>query len=255
MPHLNRMRPLILLLFLLLFIPFMANAQSTPPKMGNGWWNADRSSAGIAPLPQKEKEAVVQVYYARAYGWRRYFGVHSWISTKEKNADHYTVYQVMGWLKRRGKPVVSVENDLPDRHWFDEKPHLLFSAIGKDAEKMIPQIRKASKSYNYPDTYVIWPGPNSNSYISHIIRNTSGIRIELPPSAIGKDWIDDGKFFARSESKTGYQLSLFGLLGVTIGKAEGLEINLLGLTFGVDIFRPAFKLPFIGRLGVDDKPV
>jgi len=30
-----------------------------------------------------------------------------------------------------------------------------------------------------------------------------------------------------------------------------LEINVLGLTFGVDPYCPAFKLPMIGRLGVD----
>lgn len=254
------MRLLILCLFLLIFIPFIVNAQKpaakdAPFSIQKGWWNADRSSAGIAPLPEKEKQAVVQIYYARAYGWRRYFGVHSWISTKEKDASSYTVYQVMGWRQWRGLPVVSVEKDLPDRHWFDEKPILLYSTVGEKAKKMIPYIEKAAKSYPYPNTYILWPGPNSNSFISHLIRHTPGIRIELPPSAIGKDWIDDGKFFARSESKTGYQFSFFGLLGLTIGKAEGLEINILGLTFGIDLLNPALKLPFIGRIGLQDKPV
>jgi hypothetical protein len=30
---------------------------------------------------------------------------------------------------------------------------------------------------------------------------------------------------------------------------EGLEVNLLGLTFGLDINPPALKLPGIGRIG------
>jgi hypothetical protein len=34
------------------------------------------------------------------------------------------------------------------------------------------------------------------------------------------------------------------------GWDEGLELNLLGLTFGVDVRRPALKLPAIGRLGM-----
>ncbi len=48
-----------------------------------GWWNADRSSVGLAPKPHDEKRAIVQIYAARAYSWRRNFGVHTWISIKE----------------------------------------------------------------------------------------------------------------------------------------------------------------------------
>lgn len=233
-------------------LPLMAHAQSKPPQ---GWWNANRDSAKISPLPDKEPQAVVEVFAARAYGWRKYFGVHTWVSTKEKNAKHYMVYQVMGWRKWRNLSVVSAEKDLPDRYWYNNKPELIFEIKGEQAEKMIPQIKAASESYAYPNDYVLWPGPNSNSYVSHIMRHTDGFTVELPPHAIGKNWIDDGKFFARSETKTGYQFSFFGLLGLTVGKAEGLEINILGLTFGFDVMRPALKLPFIGRVGMTDKGV
>ena len=41
------------------------------------WRTADRSSAGIAPVPDKTAEAVVQVYAARTYNWRGYIAVHS----------------------------------------------------------------------------------------------------------------------------------------------------------------------------------
>lgn len=37
---------------------------------------------------------------------------------------------------------------------------------------------------------------------------------------------------------------------MTVGLVEGLEINLLGLNFGIDFLRPALKLPLIGRLGM-----
>jgi hypothetical protein len=30
---------------------------------------------------------------------------------------------------------------------------------------------------------------------------------------------------------------------------EGLEVNLLGLTFGINPFDPALKLPLVGRIG------
>ena len=51
------------------------------------------------------------------------------------------------------------------------------------------------------------------------------------------------------------QLSIFGLLGVSAGLQEGLEINLLGLNFGIDLNSPGLRLPFIGRIGMDDTSV
>ena len=38
-------------------------------------------------------------------------------------------------------------------------------------------------------------------------------------------------------------------LGVLVAAEEGLEINVLGLVFGIDFARPALKLPGVGRLG------
>jgi len=219
------------------------------------WRSAPRDSAGIAPLPTVEKQAVVQVYAARAINWRGWFAVHTWIATKEKNADHYTVYQVMGWqLYRTGKSA-RIETDLPDRYWFGAKPLLVSSLIGPAAESAIPKIKDAAKSYAYPEAYRLWPGPNSNTYISHIIRSVPEMGVELPPNAIGKDWMGRGDIFGPSETGTGYQLSLLGALGITIGRAEGVEINILGLSFGIDFMRPALKLPFVGRIGMTDAPV
>ena len=50
-------------------------------------------------------------------------------------------------------------------------------------------------------------------------------------------------------SGTGVQLSLYGLGGVAVGWDEGIELNFLTLNFGVDLTRPALKLPVLGRLG------
>ena len=75
------------------------------------WRFADRSSVGLAPLPEDEKGAVVQVYAARTYSWRGAFAVHSWVAVKPENAKTYTIYQVMGWYLRRGLPAVSVTQE------------------------------------------------------------------------------------------------------------------------------------------------
>lgn len=241
---------------IMLFVVFiLIFSQSSFAQEKKSWRNADTSSVGLAPSPIDEPRAVVQIYYAKAYSWRGYFGIHPWISVKEKDAKSFTSYQVMGFGVERGINVIRSHHDLPDRKWFGNTPSLLFDLRGERAEKMIPHIEKAVASYPYPQFYRIYPGPNSNTFISHVMRNTPGLSIELPPHAIGKDWIGQAQPFGTTESGTGVQVSLFGLLGFTVGLAEGIEVNIFGLTFGLDILRPALKLPFIGRVGFEDKPV
>lgn len=73
--------------------------------------------------------------------------------------------------------------------------------------------------------------------------------LELPTTAIGKDYLTNGSIAGRAPSGTGYQLSLFGLIGITAAWKEGLEFNLFGLAFGIDPQNLAIKLPGIGNLG------
>ena len=75
------------------------------------------------------------------------------------------------------------------------------------------------------------------------------LRLKLPPTAIGKDYLAGGALAGTTPSGTGVQLSLFGLGGLAVGWEEGIELNVLTLNFGVDLKRPALKLPFVGRLG------
>jgi hypothetical protein len=80
------------------------------------------------------------------------------------------------------------------------------------------------------------------------------LRLDLPATAIGKDFIPGGMPVAMTPSGTGVQVSLFGLLGVLGGVEEGLELNVMTLTFGVDVKRPALKLPIVGRVGFSQNP-
>src|SRR5438445_493826 len=75
--------------------------------------------------------------------------------------------------------------------------------------------------------------------------------VALPPEAIGKDFRADGTLFGLTESGTGVEASLWGLLGLKLGWVEGLEVNLLSLVAGLDIRRPAVKLPGFGRIGIE----
>jgi len=218
------------------------------------WRTADRSSAGLAPSPASTPEAVVQVYAARAFNWRGLFGVHTWIATKAPGADAYTVHQVLGWKLWGKETVIDSAQDLPDRNWYDARPWLLKDLRGPAAAALIPRIEAAVARYPYPRQYRIWPGPNSNTFVAWVAREVPALRLSLPATAIGKDWLGADRVLAPTPSGTGYQLSLAGLLGISVAAHEGLEINLLGAVLGVDLRRPALKLPGIGRLGVDPAP-
>ncbi len=218
---------------------------------GLEWWNAPRDVTGLAPVPASHPDALVQVYAARAFKWRGAFGVHTWIATKPRSASEYTVYEVIGWRVRRGLPALDIHHDAPDRLWFGNMPEIIAEISGAKAESAIRKIDAAARAYPYKDVYTLWPGPNSNTFTAWIARAVPELKLDLPPTAIGKDWLDitKGEILAPAPSGTGYQLSIAGVFGVLAGVEEGLELNLAGLTVGVDPLDLAVKLPGIGRLG------
>jgi hypothetical protein len=215
---------------------------------GRNWRAASREPAELAPDPRSHGAAVVQIYSARAVSWRGAFGVHSWIAIKDTDAVDYEVFEVIGWRARWGRPVLAINARAPDSRWFGTVPEVLVDLRGEWAEKLIEPIREAVERYPYPHRYRVWPGPNSNTFVAWVAREVPGLGVDLPPTAIGKDYLP-GTVFAEAPSGTGYQISLFGLLGLTLAVDEGIELNLLGATIGVDILSPALKLPGLGRLG------
>jgi hypothetical protein len=220
------------------------------------WRTASREPAGLAPDPATTPEAVVQVYSARAVSWRGWFGVHTWIAVKPSNAAEFTVHEVMGWrLKRTGTALVA-RNRPADGYWYGNRPELLADVRGAGVDALITRIEAAVKAYPYPDTYHVWPGPNSNTFVAFVTRQVPELRVDLPPTAIGKDYLG-WRSMNLTPSGTGAQASLFGLVGVAAGVEEGLEVNLLGLNFGVDPKSLSVKLPIVGRLGPsrDNTPV
>jgi len=216
----------------------------------NTHWNrAGTASTGLVPAPQHEPDAVVQVYGARAYSWRGAFGIHTWIATKRPDADHYLVYQVIGWNLYRGRSTVTVSRvERPDFSWFNAGPELLAERRGQGAEALIDRIEVAVRTYPYPNDYRVWPGPNSNSFTAYVARQVPELGLDLPPTAIGKDYLAGGRLLDLMPSGSGWQISLFGLLGIGLAWEEGIELNILGLSAGIDLNDLALRLPGVGRL-------
>lgn len=211
------------------------------------WNGADWSSAKLLPDPYRHEGAIVRIYAARTGRWRGVFAHHSWIVVKGEGALRYTRYDKVGW----GSPV-RTDGWLPDGRWFGNAPQLVLSVDGEAAERLIPKIRKAVAEYPFRKwgDYRVWPGPNSNTFVAHVVAQVPELYVAMPPTALGKDFHAWPEFVGLTPSRTGVQVQLGGYVGVTVGWVEGLEMNFLGLVTGFDLRRPALKLPGWGRIGV-----
>ena len=243
------LRRLLLFLGFLLAGPALA-LMSDDVALDGSWRTANRASAGLAPPAAETPEAIVQVYGARTMRWRGAFAVHTWIAVKPEGADRYTTYEVIGWRAWRGGNGLVRQEGLPDRAWYGATPELYAELRGDDAAAAIPQIEAAVDAYPYATRYRTWPGPNSNTFTASIARQVPALKLDLPPTAIGKDYLGESRFFAEAPSGTGYQVSVLGLLGVLAAREEGLEANVLGMSFGVDPNDLAVRLPGLGKLGL-----
>ena len=219
------------------------------PALAADWQTARRDSSHQAPDPLQTPEAVLQVYAARAFSWRGIFGVHTWFAVKPRGAEHYLRLEVIGWGVRYGQAAMRASRYTPDAYWFGSRPKLLLDLRGSLADALIGDVITAAKDYPYPNSYRVWPGPNSNTFTAFVARRVPALGLELPATAIGKDFLTNGAFLADAPSGTGKQVSIYGLAGLTVAAKEGIELNILGLTLGLDLSPPALKLPGIGRLG------
>lgn len=154
------------------------------------WRTASREPAGIAPDPATTPEAVIHVYSAPAWGWRGWFAVHTWVAAKKSGEESYTVYEVVGWRKKRGLSLVRIEHDAPDRYWYGERPKLLAEFRGSGVDEIIRKIDAAARSYPWKDTYQAFPGPNSNTFTAWIIGQVEELDVQLPFAAIGSGYKD-----------------------------------------------------------------
>lgn len=213
------------------------------------WRQANWASSGALPDAAVTKTAKVMILSSRTGQWKGIFAEHMSIVMKLAGETSWSRFDVVGW----GMPVR--ENAYPaDAYWYGNTPRLIYELEGEAAERLIPAIKSTIRNYPYSasGSYFIWPGPNSNTFVSWVVRHTDGFAAELSPVAVGKDYLGPGLQFARAPSDTGYTVSVNGYFGATLAFAEGLEIHVAGSTIGVDPDDFAIKLPAFGKLNLID---
>jgi hypothetical protein len=199
----------------------------------------------VAVDPQGIDDPVVQVWGARTRGAKGLFGVHTWIAVKPAGTTEFTVYEVIGWRLRWSDSALVARNRAPD-HWFGTPGELYAEKRGPGVGELIERIEKLVAAYPHAKEYTLWPGPNSNTFVAWVTRAVPELEADLPATAIGKDYMGS-TWFAAAPSGSGFQFSARGLLGLAASGVDGLELNILGLNFGVG--PSGLKLPLVGRIG------
>jgi hypothetical protein len=202
----------------------------------------------MLPQASVDSDARFLVFTGRTGRWKGIFSIHSWVVFKPAGATAWSRYDVVGW----GRPVRQNGWD-PDGRWYGDVPRVLVDIRGAAAEALIPRVRAAIEEYRYANLgdYRMWPGPNSNTFVAAVLRAVPELATALPPNAVGRDF-RDGFYAGLTDSRTGVELSLLGIIGLKAGWVEGVELNMFGLVVGLDLRHPAVKLPGFGRLGIDD---
>jgi hypothetical protein len=238
---------IVLSLLALFLLPIAARAALYAYQGGpTSWRNADWSSTRSLPEPGAEPAARVLIMSGRTGGWKGVLSVHSWIVLKPENGRSWRRYDVVGW----GNPV-RLNNWPADGLWFGNRPQVVLDLRGAEAAAAIPKIEAAIAAYNYANAgdYRIWPGPNSNTFVATVLRAIPETETALPANAVGRDFRPH-PYAGPTDSGTGIEASLWGILGIKIGWVEGVEMNILGLVAGLDLRNPGVKLPGYGRIGL-----
>ncbi|WP_427023848.1 DUF3750 domain-containing protein [Aureimonas ureilytica] len=207
------------------------------------WRDADWSSAALLPKADASEAAAIYVLAARTGGLKGALSEHSWIVTKAREAVRYERYDKVGWgmpIRRNGYAA--------DGRWYSNEPRLVAKLEGEAAERALPEVEAAIASYPFAARggYHIFPGPNSNSFVAHVLRQVPALGAVLPPAAVGRDYPTDGRLLRVDREAGEFRASLFGYAGLAIGAQSGLEVNLLGLVAGIDPFRWQIKIPAFG---------
>ncbi len=110
---------------------------------------------------------------------------HPWFIVKRKNANTYSRWEV--WQDAGGLYGHVRQNFLTAESGVGAGGTYVIAELqGPVAESVVEFIYTESPTYPCKDNYVLFPGPNSNSYAQWVLTET-GWNVTLPDSAIGKD--------------------------------------------------------------------
>ncbi|MEO0497193.1 MAG: DUF3750 domain-containing protein, partial [Pseudomonadota bacterium] len=196
------------------------------------------------PVSLPAGDAEIMVLSARTGGLKGALSVHSWLVLKLPGETRYRRYDVVGW-----GPALRRDNYAPDGKWYSNVPRIRHKIAGAAAEAALPRLLAAIENYRYRERgdYVIWPGPNSNSFVAEVLKDVPELGFSTSPLGVGRDFAPGPVLHTRGGMLQG---SLWGYAGFSFGRHIGLELNFLGLVTGINPLAGTIALPGFGELQV-----
>lgn len=153
-----------------------------------GCWRCERpDQSQFAPLAElaDSGHAMVRVYAAPIPFWEP-FVIHTWVLTKRAEGQAFHRWEV--W-RSPGGDYVHVRKDLlaPTADVGAGEAYIIGHVKGHGAESIIAFVESESPQYPFRETYIAFPGPNSNTFTQWVLDN-SGWELVLPPCAVGAQW-------------------------------------------------------------------
>ena len=146
----------------------------------------------FAPLAdlQKSGQAVARIYSAQI----PFIDVdvdHTWFVVKYADSEDFHRWE--RWILKGPYGYISRDAFPPEKDLGAGGIHVVDELVGPDAEPIVDFIETQSPNYPCRDSqYVVFPGPNSASYVQWVIDET-GWQVNVPFNIIGVNVGDDCK--------------------------------------------------------------
>jgi hypothetical protein len=166
---------------------------------------------------------------------------HPWFACRRAGETEWQLYEVGGGGSQ-SDPINNSPYVDPILHgvWRGDEAERGIACLEREAPKWIGELR-----------YRFYPGPNSNTFGDVMLRKC-GLHASLPSTSVGKDWRGAFGITGTTEG-TGFQIET-PILGLRLGLKEGIEVHIIGLSFGIDFWPPAIIIPLgSGRIGFGDR--
>ena len=125
------------------------------------------------------------------------FAIHCWfvIADRSNRLSRWEIWHTpiqcrhsWGYLHRNLFPVHWGIGIFPGCSLWRWSPRLLHYFDSPATDALVKAIESTPTQYPYRYLYNAFPGPNSNSYIQWVLMRFSGDAMNLPLSAIGRNW-------------------------------------------------------------------
>ena len=170
------------------------------------------------------------------------FATHSYVDYREDtNAPWHRVE-----VKTPKSGVVMTklkDGEADNKERWGERVRILSQSNGAKYPNVFRDIRFFARNYD-DSVYRSYPGPNSNTFVEKLARKVDGVNVILDHNAIGKEV---GFHLGKTNGGTGLEAQT-PVAGIALGVKEGVEVSVLGLSAGINLWPPAVRIPFLPKI-------